>query len=80
MIEGIVSGTTQVDDHNWSRKKLRFYVQKVGEVSALYYREKETGDSKLPPLRVVAIEDLWSTLVDVHSQVGRGGRREWLHT
>ena len=24
----------------------------------LYYREKETGDSKLPSLRVVAIEDL----------------------
>ena len=71
MIEGIVSG----DDHNWSRKKLRFSVQKVGDVSALYYREKETGDSKRPPLRVVAIEDLWGTLVDVHGQVGHGGRQ-----
>ena len=75
MIEGIVPGTTQVDDHNWRRKKLRFSVQKVGDVSALYYREKKTGDSKRPPLRVVAIEDLWGTLVDVHGQVGHGGRQ-----
>ena len=75
MIEGIVSGTAQVDDHNWSRKKLRFCVQKVGDVNALYYLEKETGDSKRPPLRVVAIEDLWGTLVDVHGEVGDGGRQ-----
>ena len=44
-------------------------------MNALYYREKETGDSKRPPLRVVAIEDLWGTLVDVHGQVGQGGRQ-----
>ena len=69
------TGTTQVDDHNWSRKRLRFSVQKVGDVSALVYREKETGDSKRPPLRVVAIEDLWGTLVDVHGQVGHVGRQ-----
>ena len=73
VIESIVTGTTQVDDLNWSIKKLRFSVQKVGDVSALYYREKETGDGKRPPLRVVAIEELWGTLVDVRGQVGHGG-------
>ena len=45
MIESIVTGTTQVGDHNWIRKKLR------------------------------SIEDLWGTLVDVHGQVGHGGRQ-----
>ena len=30
---------------------------------------------KRPPLRVVAIVDLWGTLVDVHGQVGHGGRQ-----
>ena len=37
-----------IDDHNRSRKKVRFCVQKLGDVSALYYREKQTGDSKRP--------------------------------
>ena len=49
-------------------------VQKVGGVSAPYYREKETGDSTRPAQREVAIEDLWDTLVGVHSQLSHGGR------
>ena len=44
-------------------------------MTPLYYREKETGDSKHPPHRVVTIEDLLGTLVDVHGQVGHGGRQ-----
>ena len=44
-------------------------------MSALYYREKETGDSTRPAQRVVAIEDLWDTLVEVHSQLSHGGRQ-----
>ena len=47
-----------IDDHNRNRKKVRLCVQKIGDVSVLYYREKETGDSKRPLLRVVAVEDL----------------------
>ena len=31
----------------------------------IYYREKETGDSKRPSLRVVAVEDLWEILMGV---------------
>ena len=38
-------------------------------MSLLYYREKKTGDSKRPSLRVVAVEDLWETLMGVHEQV-----------
>ena len=37
-----------------------------------YYREK-MGDSKRPSLRVVAVEDLWETLMGVHEQVCNGG-------
>ena len=62
-------------DHNWSRREQRSSVQMVGDVSALYYREKETGDSTRPAQRVVAIEDLWDTLVGVHSQLSHGGRQ-----
>ena len=50
-------------------------MQKVGEVSALYYREKVTGDSTRPAQREVAIEDLWDTLVGVHIQLSHGGRQ-----
>ena len=63
------------EDHNWNRKKQRFCVQKFGDVSALYYREKEMGDSTRPAQRVLAIEDLWDTLMGVHSQLSRGGRQ-----
>ena len=63
-----------IDDHNWNRKKVRFCVQKIEDVSVLYYREKETGDSKRPSLRVVAVEDLWETLMGVHEQVCHGGK------
>ena len=44
-------------------------VMMVGDLSALYYPEKETGDSTRPAQRVVAIEDLWDTLVGVHNQL-----------
>ena len=47
----------------------------VWDVSALYYREKETGDSTRPAQQVVAIEDLWDTLVGVHNQLSNGGRQ-----
>ena len=40
----------------------------------LYYREKETGDSKRPSLRVVAVEDMWEALMGIHEQVCHGGR------
>ena len=74
MIVSIESGRNVIDDHNWNRKKVRFCVQKIGDVSVLYYREKETGDNKRPSLRVVAVEDLWETLMGVHEQVCHGGR------
>ena len=45
-----------IDDHNWNRKKVRFCVQKIGDVSVLYYREKVAGDSKRPSLRVVLLK------------------------
>ena len=35
-----------IDDHNWNRKKVRFCLQKIGDMSVLYYREKKTEDSK----------------------------------
>ena len=38
------------------------------------------GDSKRPPLRVVAIEDPWDTLVGVDSQLSKMGGREWRDT
>ena len=63
-----------MDHHNWIRKKVRFCVQRIGDVSVLYYREKKTGDSKRHSLRVVAVEDLWETLMGVHEQVCHGGR------
>ena len=63
------------EDYNWNRKKQRFCVQKVGDESALYYPERETGDSTRSAQRVVAIEDLWDTLVGVHSQLSHGGRQ-----
>ena len=58
LIVSIDSGRNVIDDHNWNRKKARFCVQKIGDVSVLYYREKGTGDSKRPSLRVVAVKDL----------------------
>ena len=51
------------DDHNGAEGKQPSGVQKVGDVSALYYREKETGDSTRPTQREVAIEDQWDTQV-----------------
>ena len=75
MIESIVSGRGLVEDHNWNRKKQRSSVQMVGDVSALYYPEKETGGSTRPAQRVIAIEDLWDTLVGVDSQLSHGGRQ-----
>ena len=74
MIESIVSGKGMAEDHNRNRKKQRSCVQKVGDVSALYYPE-ETGDSTRPAQQVDAIEDLWDTLVGVHSQLSHGGRQ-----
>ena len=59
-------------------REVRFCIQKIGDVSVLYYREKETGDSKRPSLRVVAVEDLRETLIGVHEQVVMGGRPELL--
>ena len=35
-----------IDDHNWNRKKVRFCLQKIGDMRVLYYREKKTEDSK----------------------------------
>ena len=32
-----------IDDHYWNRKEVRFCVQKIEDVSVLYYREKETA-------------------------------------
>ena len=58
MRASIECGRSVIDDHNWNRKKVRFCVQKIGDVSVLYYREKETGNSKQPSLRVVVVEDL----------------------
>ena len=55
-------------------REVRFCIQKIGDVSVLYYREKETGDSKRPSLRVVAVEDLRETLIGVHEQVCHGGQ------
>ena len=49
LIMSIDSGRNVIDDHNWNRKKVRFCVQKIGDVSVLYYREKETGDSVCLP-------------------------------
>ena len=48
----------------------------VGDVSALYYPEKETGDSTRSAQRVVAIEDLWGMLVGTAERDGR----EWRNT
>ena len=70
------SGIRMAVDHNWSRREQRSSVQMDGDVSALYYYpEKETGDSMRPAHRVVAIEDLWDTLVGVHSQLSHGGQQ-----
>ena len=49
-------------------------------MSVLYYREKKTGDSKRPSLRIVAVENLWDTLIAVHEQVCHGGGPEWRNT
>ena len=76
IIERIVSEGGMAEDHNrnrnWNRNSC---VQKVRDVSALYYREKETGDSTSPAERVVAIEDQWDTLVRVHRQLSHAGRQ-----
>ena len=39
--ESNVSGIRMAVDHNWSRREQRSSVQMVGDVSTLYYREKE---------------------------------------
>ena len=39
LIVSIDSGRNVIDDHNWNRKKVRFCVQKIGDVSVLYYRQ-----------------------------------------
>ena len=81
-------GSREVDEIRASNKSVemllmiiigigRRYVsvyRKIGDVSVLYYREKESGDNKRPLLRVVAVEDLWETLMGVHEQVCHGGR------
>ena len=36
-----------IGDHNWNRKKVLFCVQKIGYVSVLYYRGKETTPTRL---------------------------------
>ena len=43
LIVSIDSGRNVIDDHNWNRKKVRFCVQKIGDVSVLYYRETARG-------------------------------------
>ena len=59
LIVSIDSGRNVIDDHNWNRKKVRFCVENIGDVSvSIYYREKETGNSKQPSRRVVVVEDL----------------------
>ena len=74
------SGISMAVDHNWSRREERSCVQKVGDVSALYYPEKETGDSTRTAQRVVAIEDLWDTLVEYTASSVIGDSREWRNT
>ena len=69
----IESGRSVIDDHNWNRKKVRFCIQKIGDVSVLYYREKETRDSKRPSLRVVAVENLFGCTRAGVSWGGGGG-------
>ena len=53
-------------------KKARLYVQKIGDTSVLYYREKEIRDRKLPPLR--AVTDLYYTLMGIHRHLSHGRR------
>ena len=72
------SGISMAVDHNWSRREQRSCVQNVGDVSSLYYPEKETGDSTRPAQRVVAIEDMWHTLVGVLSHGGRQRMEKYL--
>ena len=45
------------------------------KTASLWISNGFTGDSKHPPQRVVAIEDLWDTLVGVHNQLSHGGRQ-----
>ena len=61
-------------------REVRCCVQKIGDVSVLYYREKETGDSKRPSLRVEAVGDLWETLMGVQERYVMGGGPEWRNT
>ena len=63
----ILIGTERSSDHS----------TEIGEVSVLYYWGKETGDSKRPSLRVVAVEALWETLMDAYEQMCRGGGPDW---
>ena len=45
MRASIESGRSVIGDHNWSRKKVRFCVQKIGDVSV-----SEEGDGRLAAL------------------------------
>ena len=56
MRASIECGRSVLDDHNCNTKKVHFCVKKIGDVSVLYYREKETGDSKRPSLRVEVVK------------------------
>ena len=46
LIVSIDSGRNVIDDHNWNRKKVRFCVENIGDVSVLYTigrRRRETA-------------------------------------
>ena len=53
LIVSIDSGRNVIDDHNWNRKKVRFCVENIGDVSASIYfcltswlMQGEVGDGK----------------------------------
>ena len=56
-------------DHNWSRRGQRSSVQMVGDVSALYYPKKETGDSTRPAQRVHSATTCGNSLFSSLSQL-----------
>ena len=61
-------------------QKVRFCVQRIGDVNVLYYWEKGTGDSKRRSLRVVTVEDLWETLMGDTSRCVMEDGPEWRNT
>ena len=69
MVEVII-----IDDHNWNRKKVRFCVQKIGDVSVLILSGEGGGRQQAALTACSAVEDLWETLMGVHEQVCHGGR------